>query len=113
MTSNSKKTQKVKLAALTLLVPEINHLIDSGEEVYRWIRAERIIPFLKEKAQELVDLSIYNFDQYYHEQMKSMCHACAGDHLKKWSVEHRGLCLLLAWTNELIQQGSGWSPKEL
>lgn len=38
------------------------------------------------------------------------CHS--GNEMRKWGIENSGLCLLLAWTNEMIQQGSGWYPSE-
>ena len=118
---------KVKLTALTRLILEINHLIDSGkfdslkiDEVYDWIEKENIIPSLANLAENHIDLSMYgsdgpyrNFAQYYHEQMKFLYDGYAGGHDRKWGVENLGLCLLLAWTNELIQQGSGWYPDEI
>lgn len=118
---------KAKLTAFTLLVLEINCLIDSGkfnditiDEVYGWIEGWRVIPALAERAKGEVDLSSYgaggpyeNFCAFYHEQMYSLAAGYAGDHRRKWGVENLGLCLLLAWTNELIQQGSGWYPNEL
>jgi hypothetical protein len=27
-------------------------------------------------------------------------------------LRNRGLCLLIAWTNGLLQQGTGWKPKD-
>jgi len=36
----------------------------------------------------------------------------AGNERRKWGIENLGLCLLLAWTNKIIQQGSGWYPNE-
>lgn len=118
---------KVKLTAITLLVLEINSLIDSKkfddvtiDEVYRWIKSENVIPSLAKRAKGHVHLGEYgvdgpyrNFAGFYHEQMKRIYEAYGGDHEKKWGVEKLGLCLLLAWTNELIQQGSGWHPVEL
>ena len=118
---------KVKLTALTLLILEINHLIDSGnyndvtiDEVYTWIKAENIIPALTERAKEHVDLSPYgiegpysNFADFYHGQMKVMYFGYGGDHGREWGVENLGLCLLLAWTNEMVQRGSGWYPDEM
>ena len=118
---------KVKLTALTLLILEINHLIDTKEfdditidEVYGWIRDENIIPSLAQRAVGHVDLSVYgnegpypHFADFFHKQMKSIYGGYAGDHTKKWGVENLGLCLLLAWTNQLIQQGSGWHPDEM
>ena len=118
---------RVKLTAATALILEINSLIDSKQfddltidEVYEWIKNKHVIPSLAERAKGHVDLSGYsadgpyqNFVGFYHEQMKRFYDAYGGDHGKKWDVENLGLCLLLAWTNELIQQGSGWHPNEL
>ncbi|QDE27997.1 hypothetical protein FIV45_12300 [Paremcibacter congregatus] len=36
----------------------------------------------------------------------------AGQHRRKWGVENNGLCLLLVWTNEIIQRGTGWYPSD-
>ncbi len=117
---------KVKLTALTLLILELNHLIDSGkfndisiDEVYEHIENQSILPFLIEKTKGVSDFSLYsedgpysNFTKFYHEQMSSLYNCYGGDHRRKWGVENLGLCLLLAWTNELIQQGAGWYPNE-
>lgn len=116
----------VKLTALTLLILELNHLIDSRkyddltiDEVYDWIEEEKIIPLLKKRTEGDSDLSLYgkegpysNFSVFYHEQMKQLAGGYAGEHRRKWGVENLGLCLLLAWTNELIQQGAGWHPRK-
>ena len=113
----------VKLTALTLLVLEINHLLDSKkfddisiEEVYDWIKKEEILPSLYKRTGGAIALSDYsddgpysNFSTFYHDQMKALYDAYAGDH-ERWRVENSGLCLLLAWTNEIIQSGSGWHP---
>lgn len=117
----------VKLTALTLLILELNHLIDTKkyaaitiEEVYRWIDEETILPSLRERTAGDSDLSLFgpdgpysNFASFYHNQMKRLAGGYAGEHRRKWGVENLGLCLLLAWTNELIQQGAGWHPNEM
>ena len=122
-----KELPKVKLTAITVLILEINSLIDSKKfddvtikEVYEWIKKENIIGSLAKRAKGHVHLDEYgvdgpyrNFAGFYHEQMKRIYEAYGGDHEKRWGVEKLGLCLLLAWTNELIQQGSGWHPVEL
>ena len=116
----------VKLTALTSLVRELNYLIDSKkyddvtiEEVYGWIDAKNVLPSLKERTGDDSDLSIYgadgpysNFADFYHEEMEKLSGGYAGDHQRKWGVENLGLCLLLAWTNELIQGGAGWHPTQ-
>lgn len=113
----------VKLTALTLLVLEINHLLDSRqfddisvEEVYDWIKKEEILPSLAKRTGGAIALSDYSddgpypsFSTFYHDQMKALADAYAGDH-ERWRVENSGLCLLLAWTNQIIQSGSGWHP---
>lgn len=118
---------KVSLRAFTILMSEINILIDSGEfnditieEVYEWIKKEKILPCLGKRATGKIDLSLYdvkgpysNFAKYYHDQMKRLADAYAGDHERKWGVNNLGLCLLLAWTNQLVQHGSGWYPDEM
>ena len=118
---------KVKLSAFTLLILQINQLIDSGEfndisidEVYGWIENKEIISSLAERAKGQIDLSLYskegpyaNFSVFYHDQMYSLAGGYVGYHRRKWGVENLGLCLLLAWTNELIQHGSGWHPSEM
>ena len=119
---------KVKLTALTLFVLEINQLIDTGkfndisiDEVYDAIESKSIFPFLRErtKGTGLADFSLYSDDGpyssfvvYYHDAMESLYQGYAGQHRRKWGVEKLGLCLLLAWTNELIQQGAGWYPSD-
>ena len=117
---------KVKLTALTLMVLEINHLLDSRKfgdititEVSDWIDNRDILSSLHRRTGGDFRLGDFagdgtypNFGTFYHDQMKSLRDAYAGDEGKKWGVENMGLCLLLAWTNELIQQGAGWHPSD-
>ena len=114
------------ITALTLLVLEINHLLDTGnyddvsiEDVEREIEDGTILRFLKEKAKEDVDLSILlqtdtypGFEEFYVESLQQLLNAHGGDERRKWGIENLGLCLLLAWTNEIIQQGAGWYPSQ-
>ena len=116
-----------RLAALTSIMSEINLLIDSGKfhdisisEVYKWIENEDILPSLAQKTEMFADFSPFfdegpysEFMDFYHEQMKKMWNAYAGNERRKWGIQNMGLCLLLAWTNELIQQGSGWYPNDM
>ncbi|MFK5913250.1 MAG: hypothetical protein QM484_02670 [Woeseiaceae bacterium] len=118
---------KAKLTALTILILELNHLIDSGkynditiDEVYKEIENKNILPFLAKRTKGISDFSLYSnngpyseFADFYHKQMESLYYGYSGDHRRKWGIENLGLCLLLAWTNELIQQGAGWYPSEM
>lgn len=115
-----------RLTALTILVLELNHLIDSKkydnitiENVYTWIEEKTIFKSLIKQTGNDTDFSLYqndgpysNFVKHYEEQMYNLHNAYSGDHNRKWGVQNLGLCLLLAWTNELIQQGTDWKPTQ-
>jgi hypothetical protein len=113
---------KMELTALTLLILQLNKLIDSGEydditidEIHNHINDGTILRFLGERGQE-GNFSIHSgktygdFESFYVKQLQSLYDAYAGDERRKWGVQNKGLCLLLAWTNEIIQKGSGWKP---
>jgi hypothetical protein len=115
----------VKLTALTILILELNMLIDSGkyddisiDEIYSHLESKTIFDFLKEKAGKDIDLSLFGdegpykgFKDFYLDWMENFYNCYGGDHRRKWGIENKGLCLLLAWTNEIIQQGGGWHPR--
>lgn len=117
----------IRLSYLTSLILEYNSLIDTGKydditlsEVHRHIEAGTVLKFIEERAGEDADLSLHRssgpFDQplenYYARYMRAIYEAQAGNEGRKWGVENRGLCLLVAWTNEIIQQGGGWYPTD-
>lgn len=111
---------EVKLAPISYLILELTRLIDSGkfhdisiEEVYSWMREEEILSSLQERTSGEIDLSPYGangaypgFDVLYHDRMFSYYNAYSSGHFRKWGIENLGLCLLLAWTIELIKTGS-------
>lgn len=114
---------KQKLKVLTLLILEYNHLIDTGkysisiDEIHQQIESRNVIGFLSERTSEDSDFSMFGSEgpyveyvKYYNEQLLQIFLAYAGNENRKWGVEQNGLCLLVAWTNELIQQGAGWHP---
>ena len=63
---------------------------------------------IRYKGVEDEDGPYANFPSFYDDQMESLANATAGS---KFGVENSGRCLLIAWTNELIQQGAGWYPR--
>ena len=109
----------MKINALTLLILQVNSLIDSGKyqnisisDVHGAIEGDGVLNFLKERVGSDIDLSIHlsskaygDFAGFYEEQMASIYGGYAGQERRKWGVENSGLCLILAWTNEIIQQG--------
>ncbi|MEQ8526063.1 hypothetical protein [Gracilimonas sp.] len=108
--------------ALTLLILQINKLLDTGkydditvDDIYMNIDEGTLLQFLKNECSDDIDLSYHlstkkNFEKFYLEHLQSLYDAYAGDHKRKWGIKNKGLCLLLAWTNEILQQGSGWKP---
>ena len=117
----------VSLTYLTLLILQYNKLIDSGkydditiDEVQRHIEAGTVLEFIQERAGSNVDLSLHrearagqqSFEEYYGRYLRATFYAYAGNERRKWGVQNRGLCLLVAWTNEIIQQGGGWYPTD-
>lgn len=117
---------KQKLTVLTSLILEYNQLLDTGEfndisidEVHEAIEQKNIIPWLANRTVGNSDFSIYTdtdvyseYLDFYYEQMSNIYGGYAGQEGRKWGVENLGLCVLIAWTNEIIQQGSGWHPYE-
>ena len=115
---------KQKLTVLTLLILEYNHLIDTGkynhisiDNVHYAIEQKNIIEYVSKETAGDSDFSMFtaegpysDYINFYHEQMYQIWGGYAGKERRKWGVEKSGLCLLIAWTNELIQQGSGWHP---
>lgn len=109
----------MKVSALTLLILHINSLIDSGKyaditinDIHKAIERGQVLRFLKERAAKNIDLSIFlnsnvygDFESYYESQLENIYHGYAGQERRKWGVENSGLCLVLAWTSEIIQQG--------
>ena len=108
--------------ALTLLILQLNSLLDTGkydyitiQNIHNCIDDGSILQFLRKECQNNIDLSIHldtnvygNFELFYVKQLQSIYDAYAGDEKKRWRVANKGLCLLLAWTNEMIQQGNDW-----
>ncbi|EQA1595580.1 hypothetical protein ABKU91_20240 (plasmid) [Enterobacter hormaechei] len=110
----------MKLTYLTLLILHINSLIDSGkynditiEEVHNAIERKQLLKFLKKRCGKDIDLSLHldediKFEDIYEERMLSLYDGYAGNESRKWGVRNLGLCLVLAWTNELIQMSSAF-----
>jgi hypothetical protein len=115
-----------KLTQLTLLILEYNHLLDTRKydyitikDIHREIKNRSVLRYIAKEAADEADLSMYldvegnsDFENQYAQQLQSIYGGYAGQERRKWGVENLGLCLLVAWTNEIIQTGSGWHPNE-
>ena len=105
------------LNTLTIIILELNAAVDSRnydditvEEANQHIEAEDVVEWLSGRVPE-ADLSLLTPDlrKEYHSGLAELRATYAGDERDQWGVQNRGLCLLIAWTNELVQQ-QRWVP---
>lgn len=110
----------IRLTALTHLLLEINAASDTGRydhitiaDVHNAIERGKVLRFLQETCKRDIDLSLLvtatdpEFEIWYEKRLQDIFGGYAGSERRKWGVESRGLCLLIAWTTELIQQRDG------
>jgi len=100
------------LNKLTFIILELNSALDTGKyddlslsEASHHIDARAVLPWLESRVPEM-DLSILSEEDAdeYQAGLTDIFGGYAGAERRKWGVEHRGLCLLIAWTNELVQR---------
>ena len=103
----------MRLNKLTYLILEMNAAVDTGKyqsitlaEIEEHIDRKDLIPYLRERLGNDVDLSLYDDDvaAEINEELHDILLAYGGRERRKWGIENSGLCLLIAWVNELIQQ---------
>jgi hypothetical protein len=111
----------MKHQALTLLIYYLNRLLDTGryddislEEVSSHIEDGSILQFIQTRAGKDIHFDLFlktrtygNFERFYVTYLQSLLDVHGDD---AWGVSNRGLCLLIALTNEILQQGSDWRP---
>lgn len=107
----------MKLSKLTYLILELNSALDTGNydklpvsDATTHIDAGDVVNWLKGLGSDM-DLGLLSDSDIaeYQAGLADILGAYAGKERRKWGVENRALCLLIAWTNELIQRG-GWEP---
>jgi hypothetical protein len=100
------------LTNLTYIVLELNSALDTGKydgvnviEAQEHIESRDLIPWLQGRVPDM-DLSLLSAEAsaQYEDGLNDILGGYAGAERRKWGVQHRGLCLLIAWTNELIQR---------
>lgn len=104
----------MRLTNLTALILQLNKMIDTGK--YNWISPEEvklqietgeIFRYIADLAKDDIDLSFLSgkIEAEIVVALKKILIANAGRGEGKWGVVNNGLCLLLAWVNELIHMG--------
>lgn len=117
----------IKLTHLSYVLFELNAVIDTGKydyisiaDIHREIEKGTVLRYIAKEAAGDIDLSLLldreddelNFEHRYAQHLQSIYGGYAGQERRKWGVENKGLCLLMAWTIEIIQSGSGWQSDE-
>ncbi|MDE9462339.1 hypothetical protein [Xenorhabdus bovienii] len=105
----------MKGSFVTLLILQLNSAIDSGkynditiDEVHDAIYQKKLLKFLKQSCGKDIDLSLhldehFRFEEDYEKRMNDLYSVYVGNESRKWGIKNSGLCLVLAWTCEIIQ----------
>jgi hypothetical protein len=106
-----------KYHGLNFLVQELTVLLDSGlhdnitvVDAMEHIRNGDVFMWLQSLEPHRFDLSLFGATGVYGDAGTAWLEGTLalleahGDGRRKWGIENRGLCLLLAWTFELMNQ---------
>ena len=116
----------MQVSALTLLILHVNSLIDTGKyndisisDVHEAIEKRGVLRMLKARCSADIDLSLHldstaygDFEKLFENEMDSIYGGYGGQEGRKWGVRNSGLCVILAWTNEIVQRGEFTSSGE-
>lgn len=101
----------MKLNLLTMTILELNAALDSGkydavsiDEVEKHIEAGDIVEFMVSTLGTDLSLLDDTARGELTEWLQDILSACGGRERRKWGIENRGVCLLIAWVNEFVQQ---------
>jgi hypothetical protein len=115
------------ISYLTLMIFNLSSMLDSGkhddislEEVKQHIDVGDLITFLNKRAEQEADTFDNGFSvveptfiNWYVARLKDNCEVMDGRERRKYGVESRGLCLLISYTAEIIQGGTGIRPRDI
>ena len=114
----------MRISALTSLIFQVNSLIDTGQytdisikDVHQAIEKKQVLRFLDAQCGADIDLSLLlgagdndGFEDSYEAGLDEIYGGYAGQERRKFGVEKSGLCLVVAWTVELIQRSDFTRP---
>jgi hypothetical protein len=103
----------VSYLAMTLF--GLSAMLDSGqhdditvEDVKRHSRGGDLLKFLRDRNGGSFAMGIAEgneFGRWYAKQIADKCEATDGRERRKYGIENRGLCLLISYTAEIVQNG--------
>lgn len=97
------------LFGLSSMLDTGNHDGITFEDVKRHAREGDLLDFLKTRAGGRFAMNLHEaqpeFGRWYVNQIANNCDAMEGRERRKYGIERRGLCLLISYTAEIIQQG--------
>lgn len=102
----------MELVKLTLLILKLNALCDSENydhvtltEVKDHIRDGDLFPWMEQTFETTFGSWDEGDKRAINDTLEATRSAYAGEEGRRWGVNNRGLCLLVAWVNEMVQQG--------
>jgi hypothetical protein len=104
------------VSSLAMVLFGLSAMLDSGkhddisfDDVKRHARAGDLIEFLSRRAGRPFASGFVEhypaFASWYVEKVRDSCEAMSGRERRKYGISNRGLCLLISYTAEIIQQG--------
>jgi hypothetical protein len=105
------------ISFLTMILFGLSIMLDHGEnditieEVKHHAKSGDLLDFLKERAggvfaSGFLEMSgMEEFKKWYVANIHDNCVAMDGRERRKYGIKERGLCLLVSYTAEIIQQG--------
>lgn len=102
----------MRLVQITRTIQELNSAIDTGkyqgitmDEVKDHIKRGDLVQWLSDRLDDDINWELDDAGQReWNDKLENIRTAYGGNERRKWGVENSGLCLLLAWTTEFIQQ---------
>jgi hypothetical protein len=80
-----------------ITIPEVQRRTRNGD-VFDWLRARFGSDFAYEGSNDP------NSAEDIVRGLQALCSDFAGSEKRKWGVSNNGICLLIAWVNELVQR---------
>lgn len=106
------------MSSLATILFGLSVLLDSGKcdditiaDVKAHAHAGNLIEFLTDKGGGIFASGFFHgrekglFAMWFTNEIREYCEAMEGDERRKYGVEHRGICLLIVYTAEIIQHG--------